>query len=110
MSVGTLLLVARLATSNDEVERHHELDDFVVFSATNIEEVKAAFGKAKIDHVIMGAGVELDDRLAIIREIFNSSDGTSVHMKDRESGRQGYLPFVLAIAGGIREYSKSRVA
>jgi hypothetical protein len=46
-----------------------------------------------IDHVIMGAGLDLEDRLAIIREIFRTSEKTTVHMKDSVSGA-GRVPAV----------------
>ena len=35
-----------------------------------------------IDHMIMGAGIDLDDRVAIVRHIFANSTSTTFHMKD----------------------------
>jgi hypothetical protein len=43
----------------------------------------------------MGAGIDLDARPGIVREIFGSSDATTVHMKDHLSGPQGFLRSVL---------------
>jgi hypothetical protein len=42
----------------------------------------------------------LETRLEIVREIFQLSDTTSVHMKDVASGPQGFLPFVRSILNG----------
>ncbi len=57
--------------------------------------------KAKTDHVIMGAGLDIDVRLDIIREVFELSDSTTVHMKDFASGPQGMLPFVRAVLSAL---------
>lgn len=71
------------------------------WGGTGIDDVRSAFGQTPIDHVIMGAGLDLDTRLEIIREIFESSDKTTVHMKDGASGPQGFLPFVRSVLGGL---------
>ena len=49
----------------------------------------------------MGAGLELEARLEIVREVFLASDRTTVHMKDVASGPEGFLPFVRAVVGGL---------
>ncbi len=110
MASSTVLLVARLAASNDEVEQNVDFHDFKVLGATNLDEVKAALAQGPIDHVIIGAGIELDARLEIVGEVFRTSDSTTVHMKDRAGGRASYLPFVRSVMVGIREYAKSQVA
>jgi hypothetical protein len=46
-----------------------------------------------IDIVIMGAGIELEKRLEIVRYVFNTSNTTTVHMKDWETGPEGFVPF-----------------
>src|ERR687883_405977 len=71
---------------------------------TSIEDVRSAFAQTDIDHVIMGAGLELETRLQIVREVFQSSDKTSVHMKDRVTGPQGFLPFVQSVLRGLKDY------
>jgi hypothetical protein len=40
----------------------------------------------------MGAGLDLEARLEIVREIFLASDKTTVHLKDFTSGPDGFLP------------------
>jgi hypothetical protein len=49
----------------------------------------------------MGAGLDIDVRLEIIRTIFTMSDSTTVHMKDVASGPEGFLPFVRALLSGL---------
>jgi len=49
----------------------------------------------------MGAGIDLETRLQIVREIFQLSETTTVHMKDRLSGPDGFLPFVRAVLRGL---------
>ncbi|MER5756047.1 hypothetical protein [Streptomyces sp. NPDC002088] len=51
----------------------------------------------------MGAGLDLDIRLKIIREIYESCDSTTVRMKDRASGPEGCLPFIQAVLGGLAD-------
>ena len=53
----------------------------------------------------MGAGIDLETRLAIVREIFRSSDTTTVHMKDRASGREAFLPFARSVMHGLSTYT-----
>ena len=62
--------------------------------------MRSAFADADIDHVIMGAALDLETRLEIVREIFLASDRTTVHLKDVASGPDGFLPFVRSVLGG----------
>lgn len=43
-------------------------------------------------------------RLEIVREMFRSSDTTTVHMKDRVSGKQTFLPFARSVLRGLDDY------
>src|SRR6478735_2132639 len=74
-----------------------------LFSATNLEEVKSAFAKSNnhIDIVITGAGIDLEARLEIVRYVFTTSNETSVHMKDRATGPEGFLPFIKDVVRGL---------
>ena len=102
-SARTVLILGRRHSVVDDAERQLELDlpGTHLLEGISIEDARAAFTEAKIDHVIMGAGIDLEDRLQIIREIFQASDTTSVHMKDRASGPQGFLPFIRAVLRGL---------
>jgi DNA-binding response OmpR family regulator len=94
---NTVLLVGRMRTVLDEVQARLPTDNIILLLATNLQEVKAAFASNTIDTVIMGAGIELDQRLEIVRHIFEASNSTTVHMKDRDSGPEGMLPFAVKI-------------
>src|SRR6516164_1035780 len=55
-----------------------------------------------IDIVIMGAGIELEKRLEIVKYIFNTSNSTSVHMKDWITGPEGFMPFINHVLTGLQ--------
>ena len=99
----TVLILGRRHSVVDDAERQLELDlpGTQVLEGISIEDARAAFAQTNVDHVIMGAGIDLEDRLQIIREIFQASDTTTVHMKDRASGPQGFLPFIRAVLRGL---------
>jgi hypothetical protein len=93
-----VLLLGRNGIVIDDVQK-----DIQVFGGTGIEDVRATFARTKIDHVIMGAGIDLETRLEIVREIFHLSETTAVHMKDVASGPRGMLPFVRSILTALEE-------
>ena len=98
-----ILLVGLRETVIDHARHELEGADIQLFEGTGIEEVRSVFAQAKIDHVFMGAGIDLETRLQIVREIFQLSDTTTLHMKDRASGPQGFLPFVRAVLRGLKD-------
>ena len=63
--------------------------------------MREAFATGEIAHVFMGAGIDLERRLEIVRAVFEASDTTTVHLKDVASGPTGFLPFVKAILENI---------
>mgnify|MGYP000674913443 CR=1 FL=1 len=75
--------------------------DIEIYTGTSENDVLEVFSKHTIDTVIMGAGLDIEDRLTIIRTIFAMSDSTTIHMKDFASGQQGMMPFVQAILTGL---------
>ena len=99
-----ILLLGRTGVVIEDVQHQLESADIQLFGGTDIEDVRAALASADIDHVIMGAGIDLETRLQIVREIFQGSERTTVHMKDYASGPQGFLPFVRAVLRGLTDY------
>jgi hypothetical protein len=95
-----VLLLGRKGIVVDDVKNQLHVPDVQVFGGTGIEDVRAVFARTRIDHVIMGAGIDLEARLEIVREIFHLSETTAVHMKDVASGPRGMLPFVRSILAG----------
>jgi hypothetical protein len=81
----------------DDVKDLVQAADIQLFGGTGIDDVRTTFQRTSIDSVIMGGGIDLETRLEIVREIFQLSNPTSVHMKDVASGPKGFLPFVRSI-------------
>ena len=79
----------------------HPTLDVDVLTGTSVEDVSAAFRDHEIDAVIMGAGIDLETRLEIVRHTFEASETTTVHMKDRASGRSSMMTFVNAVLRGL---------
>ena len=79
--------------------------DIRIFTGTNIADVRSVFSQASeeqrtIDHVFVGAGIDLDKRLKIVKEVFTLSGTTTIHLKDATSGLRGFLLFVKAVLAG----------
>lgn len=98
-----ILLLGRTEIVIDNAQQQLRMPDIQLFDGTGIEDVRSVFAQANIDHVFMGAGIDLEIRLQIVREIFQLSNTTTVHMKDRASGPQGFLPFVRAVLRGLKD-------
>jgi hypothetical protein len=101
MGKKTILLLGRLGINVENVRKNLSVCDVELLAGTDLNEVKTAFDESTIDIVIMGAGIDLDDRIAIIRYIFETSNSTTIHMKDRQSGPAGMLPFVDNVLKGL---------
>lgn len=96
-----VLLLGRTPFDPQTIQSEIVVPDIDLLTGTDLDDVAAAFSQGSVDVVIMGAGLALNDRLAIIERVFESSESTSVHMKDRASGQQGMMPFVNAVLGGL---------
>lgn len=79
------------------------INDVEYFAAPDLMTVQQVFEKNNnaIDIVIMGAGIELDKRLDVVRYVFSSSNTTSVHMKDWETGPEGFVPFINRVLSAL---------
>lgn len=105
----TVLLLGRTEIVVEDAERHLGMPDVRLLGGTGLDDVRRAFStEARIDHVIMGAGLDLQTRLEIVREVFERSDRTTVHLKDRATGPEGFLPFVRALLHGLRQFPEER--
>lgn len=96
-----VLLVGLKAAVVDAAREQLGVPGVEFSSATDIDDVRAAFASGTVDHVVMGAGLDLAARLDIVNEVFALSDETTVHMKDRASGPDGFLPFARSIAAAL---------
>jgi hypothetical protein len=97
----SVLVLGKPGTIIEEVMTQLNIPDVVFHGGTGIEDVRAVLARTKIDHVVMGAGIELETRLEIVREVFLLSEATTVHLKDVASGSQGMLPFVRSVVIGL---------
>src|SRR5690242_3354478 len=88
----------------DQFRARIDLSDVELFSGTTAGEVRAVLDTEDIDHVILGGGLSLADRLDMIRAVYESSDRATLHMKDHRSGPEGFVPFVRAVLGGLRDF------
>lgn len=86
----------------DNTKSHLNDPDLEIFGGTGVDDVRSTFAQTEVDHVFMGAGIELEKRLEIVAEVFRLSNTTTVHLKDSASGPQGFLPFVQAVLAGLR--------
>jgi len=96
-----VLLLGKKIIVVDNVKDKLTLSNINLFSGTNLDDVKKVFSREKIDIVIMGAGIDIENRLNIIKTIFNLSKSTTVHMKDFDSGPEGMIPFVNGVLNGL---------
>jgi hypothetical protein len=96
-----VLLLGRTPFDQQTVHAEIAVADVELSTGTNLDDVVRAFKRGPVDVVIMGAGISLRDRLAIIQHVFESSEATTLHMKDRSSGQAGMMPFVNAVLRGL---------
>lgn len=96
-----ILLLGRKGILVEEAKAAINDPNIEIFAGTNIDDVRSVLASTRIDHVFSGAGIDLDKRLEIIKEIFETSQVTNVHLKDASSGPKGFIPFVKAILEGL---------
>lgn len=100
----TVLLLGVRADVLENVQQKLQAPGIEFLSGSGEAAVDSALRQADIDHVIIGGGLDLEARAAMVRKVFQSSDRATVHMKDQMSGPEGFLPFVKAVLGGLSSY------
>ena len=95
-----ILLIGKQLTS---VPPQLIIENVEYFAAADLRTVQQIFetDNNSIDIVIMGAGIELEKRLDVVRYVFSTSNTTSVHMKDWETGPEGFVPFINKVLSGL---------
>jgi hypothetical protein len=66
-----VLLLGRRGIIVDDVQRQLQMPDIQLYGGTGIEDLRSTFARTNVDHVIMGAGIDLQTRLEIVRETFS---------------------------------------
>ncbi|MBB4859120.1 hypothetical protein HNO88_002446 [Novosphingobium chloroacetimidivorans] len=89
-----VLIVGRLLDVVDDTCTRVQREGVVIHPATTLDEVRSVLALKPIDIMIVGAGIELSERLAIARAAFEQSESITVHLKDKASGQAGFVPFV----------------
>lgn len=107
MKTRNVLLLGRTGVDTDAVQRQLGMPDLHLLGGSGLDDARSALAGPSIDHVIMGAGIDLETRLAIVREVFAASDATTVHMKDRITAKAGFVPFVRSVLRGLQDYQLS---
>ena len=110
MAKKAILILGRKSFNIKNVETTINNPDITCYTGTNIDDVKQTFTNLKkqdktIEHIFIGAGLDIDKRLEIIKYIFATSEATTVHLKDRTTGPKGMLPFVKATLEGLEKYN-----
>jgi hypothetical protein len=109
MTTKNVLLLGRTGVDVDAVYDELRVPGVRLFAGSDLGDARRALAQARIDHVIMGAGIDLEHRLEIVREVFRAGDSTTVHMKDRTSAKAGFVPFVRAVLRGLDDYAMTGV-
>ena len=99
----SILLLGRTDFDLDHWENVLADHDVALFTGTTVEHVREILGRETVDVVLMGAGLPLETRLEIVGHVFEVSDRTTVHMKDRASGKDGMEAFVDGVLRGLTE-------
>jgi hypothetical protein len=60
---SNVLLLGRTGIILDNVEAALDVSDITLYGGTSLDDVKPTMAIQPIDHVIMGAGIALEDRL-----------------------------------------------
>ena len=100
----TVLLLGVRADLLETVKQELQIPGIEFLTGTGEADADRVLRQADIDHVIIGGGLDLGARAAMVREVFQSTDRATVHMKDQMSGPEGFLPFVKAVLGGLSSY------
>jgi hypothetical protein len=101
MADTTVLVLGRLGSVVDEAVRDLHAPGVEILTGTGLDDVREALAGHPPDHVVMGAGLDLEVRLAIVREVLTRSTTTTVHLKDVDSGPAGLLPFASGVIRGL---------
>lgn len=96
-----ILLGLKKSVLDDAIEKIPD-PAFELIGCLSIDEMKAVLEKTDIDHVFIGAGLDIDIRINATRTVLETSQVTQVHLKNFSAGPQGYVPFIRTILAGVK--------
>lgn len=68
----------------------------------SVDEMKTVLVEQKLDHVFIGAGLDVSIRVEATKTVPENSLVTQVHLKNVSAGMDGYMPFTKTILAGIK--------
>ena len=98
----TVLLMVRTPSVAQDVQERLHMPEFRLLAGHTLDDLKQALASEKVDHVIFGGGLDIETRLDMVREVFRSSNSTTVHMNS-PSGPETFFPFVKTLLSGLRD-------
>lgn len=84
------------------LEQSYPSPDFEYVTCQSVEEMKTALTEQEIDHVFIGAGLDISIRMEATKTVLDNSLVTQVHLKNFSAGPTGYTPFIKQILAGIK--------
>ena len=99
-----VLVLGLVPSLVDDFRRQLDMPDVEFVGGTGVDDIRSAFVRGDLDHVIVGGGLNLQTRLEAVREVFQSSDKATVHLKDHLSGPEGFVPFARSVLQGLSGY------
>ena len=97
----TVLLLGLRPDVVQGAKRELEAPGTTVITGSGPADVGPAFSQADVDHVFIGGGLDVDTRVAIVREVLQSSDRATIHMKDHFSGPEPLVPFLRGVLNAL---------
>ena len=100
-----LLLGLKRSVLDDTIaalEISYPSPDFIYILCKSIDEMKTALVEQQIDHVFIGAGLDMSIRIEATKTVLENSLVTQVHLKNVSAGMDGYTPFIKTILAGIK--------
>jgi len=95
------LLLGYLPFDESACREYLETENVELQFGTSLEQLKEACDRSKVDHVILGSGLNSEERIKMIRFVTGNDPSITIHMKDWDSKREGILPFVKGILESI---------
>lgn len=95
-----VVILGRTQPVLDDVIAEVSRPGLTITGSTDPQHLLDALTDVPVDLVVIGGGIDLDSRLALVREVFDRSADTTVHLNS-PSGPASFLPFVRALVNAF---------
>ena len=99
--MSNILLVGRLPGIVENMTKEIRMPNVSLYGATNAKEIRTQLEGQSIDLVIMGGGLDDDQRGELCKLIMSIRDDLCIHLKDRASGPGGMANFIKGVIKGF---------